>query len=134
MRYLLDTDICAYYINGREPQVRQRVQSISDSDIAISAITKGEMYAGAVNSQTPRRSRVRQDLFFSRFVSLPFDDAAADSYGHIRARLKRSGMLIGRHDMQIAAIAIVHGLTVATHNTKHFSRIPELNIEDWVES
>ena len=72
MRYLLDTDICAYYINGREPQVRQRVQSISDSDIAISAITKGEMYAGAVNSRAPRRSRARQDLFFSRFVSLSF--------------------------------------------------------------
>ncbi len=125
MRYLLDTDICAYYINGRESQVREHMQRISDSDIAISAITKGEMYAGAVNSQAPRRSRAKQDLFFSRFASLSFDDAAADSYGYIRAPLQKSGRLI-------AAIAMVHGLIVVTHNTKHFSRIPELTIEDWV--
>ncbi len=131
MKYLLDTDICVYYINGRVPQVRERMQGLSDSDIAISAITKGEMYAGAVNSQAPQRSRAKQDLFFSRFVSLPFDDAAADSYGHICAFLKKSGESIGLPDVQIAAIAMVYDLIVVTHNTKHFSRIPQLNIEDW---
>lgn len=133
MRYLLDTNICVYHINRRVPRVYERMQRISDADIAISAITKGEMYAGAVNSQAPRRSRAKQERFFNRFASLPFDDAAADSYGYICAALKKSGRLIGRQDMQIAAIAMAHDLIVVTHNTKHFSRISGLNIEDWVE-
>ena len=65
------------------------------------------------------------------FASLPYDDAAAEEYGRIRSHLSNAGTPIGECDMQIAAIALVHSLTVVTHNTSEFSRVPGLLYEDW---
>ncbi len=131
MRYLLDTDICIYYINGFQPNVRQNIHRHSASDIVVSAITKCEMYAGSSGSRNPARFRAEQDFFLHQFASLPFDDQAADKYGDVYAELKRSGNLISEIDTQIAAIALAHDLTLVTHNTRHFKRVPNLTIEDW---
>ena len=131
MRYLLDTDICIYYINGFEPKVRQNLHRQRPSAIVVSAITKCEMYAGSSGSQNPAKSRAEQDFFLSQFISLPFDDRAAEEYGEVAAYLKRSGNPIEDLDLQIAAIALVHDLTLVTHNVRHFSRVPNLDIEDW---
>jgi tRNA(fMet)-specific endonuclease VapC len=68
-----------------------------------------------------------------RFVSLPFDDAAAHEFGHIRASLETVGTPIGPYDMQIAAIALVYGLIVVTHNVREFERVAGLKIEDSVD-
>ena len=131
MRYLLDTNTCIRYINGRAPRIRDHVRSKSYSDIVVSAITKGEMYYGSSKSQEPEQSRAKQDDFLRQFDSLPFDDDAAEEYGSIRAYLEKQGQPIGKHDMLIAAIARAQGLIVATHNTREFDRIPGLNVEDW---
>jgi tRNA(fMet)-specific endonuclease VapC len=131
MKYLLDTNTCIRFINGRAPKIRQRVGLIADTDIAISTITMGEMFAGSAKSQYPQRSRAKQDVFFVRFVHLPFDEDAADEYGQIRAHLEQAGTPIGPYDLQIAAIALVNNLTLVTHNTSEFSRVPNLKLEDW---
>lgn len=131
MKFLLDTNTCIRYINGRAPAIRDHVLNVADIDIAITAITKAEMFAGAEKSQTPKRSRDKQEAFFSRFASLAFDDAAAHEFGHIRAALETAGTPIGPYDMQIAAIALVHDLILVTHNTREFERVPGLRIEDW---
>jgi tRNA(fMet)-specific endonuclease VapC len=65
MKYLLDTNTCIRYINGRAPQIREHMRTILDSDIAVCTVTKGEMYAGSAKSQTPERSRALQDAFSS---------------------------------------------------------------------
>jgi tRNA(fMet)-specific endonuclease VapC len=106
------------------------MQSVADADIAISTVTKGEMYAGSAKSQHPRQSRNRQDAFFVRFASLPFDDAAANEFGHFRAALEVAGTPIGPYGMQIAAIALVHQLILVTHNTREFGRLARLSVED----
>ncbi len=98
--------------------------------MAISAVTIAEMYSGAARSEQPALTRAEQDSFFVRFASLPFDAAAADVYGRIDGRLKGRGIRIGPLDTQIAAIALVHNLTLVTHNTRHFGRVPNLPIED----
>lgn len=131
MRYLLDTNTCIRYINGRAPKIREHMLRTEDSDIAISTITKAEMYTGSAKSQTPQRSRAKQDAFFVRFSSLPFDDDSAHEFGQIRAHLESEGTPIGPYDMQIASIAIVHDLILVTHNMKEFIRISWLKIEDW---
>jgi tRNA(fMet)-specific endonuclease VapC len=105
--------------------------TVDDSMVAVSAITKGEMFAGSARSQQPQHSRAVQDAFFIRFASLPFDDAAADQFGRIRAALEAAGTPIGPYDMQIAAIALVHGLIVVTHNVREFGRIVGVQIKDW---
>ena len=62
---------------------------------------------------------------------LPFDDSAAAAYGEIRAHLQRAGRLIGGNDLLIAAIAQTNNLTLVTHNTGEFTRVPNLPVEDW---
>lgn len=131
MKYLLDTNTCIRYINGRAPKIREHMLTVVDRDIAISTVVMGEMFAGSEKSQNPRLSRAKQDAFFVRFIHLPFDDAAADAFGRIRAYLEKAGTPIGPYDMQIAATAVVHGLILVTHNTKEFGRIPWLKAEDW---
>jgi tRNA(fMet)-specific endonuclease VapC len=131
MKYLLDTNTCIRYINGRAPNVREKIRSIADSDIAVSTVTMAEMFTGSAKSQDPQRSRAKQDAFFIRFAHFAFDESAADEFGRIRAYLENAGTPIGPYDMQIASIAIAHKLILVTHNIKEFSRISELTIEDW---
>jgi len=131
MIYLLDTNICIRYLNGRAPLIRSKMDTLADTDIAISTITQGEMFAGSARSQTPHESRAHQDALFIRFAKLPFDEAAADEFGRIRAHLLNAGAPIGPYDMQIAAVAVVHQLILVTHNTKEFTRIPWLKLDDW---
>ena len=70
------------------------------------------------------------ELFFSVFTSKAFDDDAV-KFGEIRAYLQKLGTPIGPYDMQIASIALVNDFTLVIHNTREFSRVPNLNLEDW---
>ena len=65
------------------------------------------------------------------FLSLAFDGDAARHFGRIRAELTKVGTPIGPYDLQIAAIALSNNLTLVTHNTREFSRVIGLHIEDW---
>jgi tRNA(fMet)-specific endonuclease VapC len=71
------------------------------------------------------------DELIHGFCSFPFDGNAAYHFGRIRAELSKAGTPIGPCDLQIAAIALSHGLTLLTHNTREFSRVAGLNLEDW---
>jgi tRNA(fMet)-specific endonuclease VapC len=131
MRFLLDTNTCIRFMNGRAPAVKERLIATTDDDVAVCSVVKAEMFAGAEKSRDPRRSRALQDEFFARYVSLPFDDRAADTYARIRAHLEKQGTPIGPNDLMIAAIALAHGLTLVTHNSDEFARVPDLLMEDW---
>lgn len=131
MRYLLDTNTCIRFINGRSAGIRAKIMEIPDNEIAISTIVQAEMFAGSAKSQFPERSRRTQDEFFSRFEILTFDAAAASEYGDIRADLELKGTPIGGNDLLIAAVARVNKLILVTHNTREFGRVRGLRIEDW---
>ena len=134
MKYLLDTNTCIRFINGRSPSVRVKMLTISDSDIVISTIVQAEMYAGSAKSQTRQRSREIQEEFFRRFTSIPFDTQTARIYGDIRAVLENQGTPIGGNDLLIAATALAHDLILVTHNTREFARVNGLKLEDWENS
>jgi tRNA(fMet)-specific endonuclease VapC len=131
MKYSLDTNTCIQYINGRSQKIRQRLPTVPAWDIVVCSIVRGELAYGAAKSQTPEASAAKQARFLKPYSTLPYDDTAAQEYGRIRAYLENAGTPIGPYDMQIAAIAVVHGLIVITHNTDEFGRIPWLKIEDW---
>lgn len=131
MKYLLDTNTCIRFINGRAPKIRERFLLVSEDEIVISSISKAEMYYGSAKSQTPEISRAKQDSFFNRFTSISFSDQAAEFYGTIRAGLERKGKPIGQNDMLIAAIALANNLVLVTHNISEFERVPNLTLEDW---
>ena len=89
------------------------------------------MYYGAYKSARRDANLALLAKFFDQFVSLPFDDASAEAYGRLRAELARRGTPIGPNDLMIAAIALAYDLTLVTHNTAEFSRVPGLRLEDW---
>lgn len=131
MTWLLDTNVCIRIINGRSTVARQRLLSHPAGEIIVCSIVRAELFYGASKSQTPDATRRKQELFLKPFTSLPFDDVAATTYGKVRADLELAGTPIGPLDLQIAAIALAHQLTLVTHNMREFSRIPQLQLEDW---
>lgn len=131
MIYLLDTNVCIRYLNGRSPGILRRLQTLQPVDVVVCSVVKAELVYGAQRSHDPQRSLAVQRQFLLPYRSLPFDDAAADIAGTLRARLAALGTPIGPHDLQIAAIALAHSCTLVTHNTREFSRIPEILVEDW---
>jgi tRNA(fMet)-specific endonuclease VapC len=131
MRWMLDTNACIRYLNGRSPGLKSRLDAVAETDVVVCSVVKAELFYGAARSRDPVRTRVNQEQFLSRFVSLAFDDDAAHAYGLIRAELQVSGQVIGPNDLLIAAIAVSNGVSLVTRNTEEFSRVTGLNIVDW---
>ena len=131
MTYLLDTNVCVEYLNGRSRRVIEALQRRTPADIAVCSIVKAELYYGALRSNNPLDASVKVEAFLAPYRSLPFDDQCAVAYGRIRARLTQLGSLIGPNDLLIAAIAVVQGAILVTHNVREFSRVEDLVYEDW---
>jgi tRNA(fMet)-specific endonuclease VapC len=129
--FLLDTNVCVQYLRGKNARVRQRLASWPAHDVHLCSVVLSELYLGVLRSVDPLKNRAEVDQFAAPFASLPFDDAAADVCSRIRHHLESQGIPIGPYDMQIAAIALVNGCTVVTHNTNEFTRVPGLSLEDW---
>lgn len=130
--YLLDTNVCIYFMKNTYPRLTQRLLSHGLSELLISSLTVLELEYGAEKSNWGDRTRQKMALFLAPFTILPFETNDALSAARIRAYLERHGIIIGAYDIQIAAQGLSRGLTVVTHNTGEFSRIPELKLEDWV--
>lgn len=133
MRYLLDTNICIYFLNKRSEAIIQRFRQIPPQDIWLCSIVKAELWYGALKSERPAQNCERLREFFAGFLSRPFDDEAVETYGEIRTTLERAGTPIGPNDLCIAAIALAHNLVLITHNCREFQRIAGLLVEDWGE-
>jgi tRNA(fMet)-specific endonuclease VapC len=131
MTYLLDTNTCIRYFRDPASRVRRELATRSPADIRLCSVVLAELYRGALRSTNPAATRAAVDAFVAQFISLPFDDPAADVQAQVRVGLERLGTPIGPYDLMIAAIALVHGCTLVTHNTKEFSRVPGLTLEDW---
>lgn len=131
MRYLLDTNTCIVYLKGKNLNLRQKLDAIPIQELTVCSVVKAELSFGAMKSAHPERNFLLQNAFMDQFFSLPFDDLAAITFGKIRADLESRGTPIGAYDLQIAAIALVNNLTLVTHNTREFSRVDNLMVEDW---
>lgn len=130
--FLFDTDTVSHVLR-REPSPGQLVQSaaVPSEERFTTAITVGEMVYGA-NRSTRREYLLRQfeERLWPTLRTLPFDRAAAETFGVLRAELERTGMQLAEPDLRIASIGLSLGLTAVTGNTRHFSRVPGLTVEN----
>lgn len=99
--------------------------------MCISSVTYAELVHGVENSQAVERNRLALALLLTNIYILDFDAAAAESYGAIRADLEKRGTPIGPLDMMIAGHAKSLEYTIVTNNTKVFSCVSGLNVENW---
>ena len=133
MKYFLDTNICIYIIKTKPKVVFERVSQYRVGDLGISAITYSELAYGVANSSDPEKNTMALSEFLGPLEIIDYQADVAATYGLIRTHLKRKGKLIGPLDMLIAAHALHLGFILVTNNTKEFSRIPNLQIEDWTK-
>ena len=135
--YLLDTDILSNLMR-RSPSgpLIAKMASVPVDRQFTSSITLGELIYGAsrLRPQSTRLLAQIEEKLVANLPILSFDAAAARRYGEIRALIESRGTPLGDADLRIASIALVRGLTVVTANTRHFERIPGLNIENWMSS
>ncbi|MCE5229911.1 type II toxin-antitoxin system VapC family toxin [bacterium] len=129
--FLLDTNACIRLLNRSSSKLVSRIRSEDPAEIFLSSVTKAELIYGARHSSRVTENLKLLDRFFAPYISMPFDDSCAEVYAAIRAELASKGKPIGPYDLQIAAIARTHELILITHNTKEFSRVAGLRIDDW---
>ena len=131
--YLLDTNTCIYFMKNTYPGLTERIMSMSPGEICISSVTVFELEYGAAKSNWGEKTRQKLAIFLSPFVILPFDADDAVEAGRIRGELKRKGTPVGPYDVQIAGQGLAKNLTIITHNTDEFTRVPGLRVEDWTQ-
>jgi tRNA(fMet)-specific endonuclease VapC len=132
MAYLLGANAVIAILNDPESAVAQRVRTEAPRDVVVSAIVVHELYYGAFKSQRVIQNVALVDAL--QFEVLDFDQEDAKNAGEIRALLAKRGTPIGPYDVLIAGQAKARQLTLITHNTAAFSRIPGLRIRDWTLS
>lgn len=127
-KYLLDTNILIALFIGKYG-VQRRVFEHGPDNCLVSELSLGELYVGAYKYNT---SKALEQINFvkNNFETLPFSGAAED-FGRIRAELELEGKRLEDMDLLLAATAVNRGLTLVTHNVRHFSRIPGVLVEDW---
>lgn len=129
--YMLDTNAIIMAIRHPEWDISKKIKDHLGKDLCISTITLGELEYGIKKSSYPEKNRyaVLQILFGIKILA--FDEKAAIQFGDIFAELEKQNMRIGDRDMLIAGHARSLNYTLVTNNTKEFSRVNNLSIEDW---
>lgn len=131
--YCFDTDVLSALLK-RDPPLHliRHFARVPPEQQFTTSITLGELlYGVAKKGDIELESRVRTIVLRAADV-LAFDTRAAEVYAHLRAELESKGRRLDEPDLRIASIALSHELTLVTGNVRHFSRVPQLPIENWL--
>jgi tRNA(fMet)-specific endonuclease VapC len=131
VKYLLDTNVCIDFLNGRHPSVTERIRSSSPDDLYLSSVVVAELRYGADRSTRKAENHDRIDILTAEIQCLEFDLAATHIYGRLRASLETQGEPLGPYDLMIAAHALSQGLALATDNERQFQHVSGLTVENW---
>ncbi|MHA4737599.1 type II toxin-antitoxin system VapC family toxin [Dyadobacter sp. MSC1_007] len=135
-QYLLDTNICIHYLKG-EFDLKNKVHQIGVNNCYISEITIAELLYGAENSSP---ARYQENLKTVRGFELAFSDQTLPTimsfsiYAKEKARLKRSGRIVGEFDLLIGATALRYDLILVTRNIKDFENLAGIQLENWIDN
>ena len=127
---VLDTNTASYVLRGNIPSVRHHLVKVPMAQLAISAVSEGELSYGLARRPDAKRLQQVVDEFLIRVTVLPWDSAAAREYGKIRAALEQEGQPMGNLDLMIGAHALAMNAVLVTHD-QAFQRIRKLKVEDW---
>jgi predicted nucleic acid-binding protein len=128
--FLLDSDTCSAYLRGHGKVFNRVIQH--GGAMALAAVTAGELWVVAVRRGMESDFARGLGKLLDEFAVLPFDLDCAKRFGGIRADLLSRGLDIGIPDAMIAAVALVHNLTLASGNVRHFVNIADLRLQNWL--
>lgn len=131
MTFLLDTDTCSFHLKRPSGLIHRFVQH--SGRLYLPTIALAELYAWAYRRTNPAKllTAINSDLLSSVTV-LDFDSTCAEKFGQVRGALLQQGVHVATPDLMIASVALVHNLTLVTHNTADFQNIPGLRLDDWL--
>lgn len=128
--YIIDSDTLISLVRGQHG-VQQKMVHIGLSQCKVSEISLAELYVGAY-----KRNDIKgmgQANYIAQTFEIVRISSHLEDYAKLRAGLERQGYKLDSMDLFIAASALAEDLTLVTHNTKHFSRVPGLKLEDWIQ-
>ncbi len=131
MKYLLDTNICIHFFRG-DYNLIEKIENVGLENCAISEITLAELVFGAENSKYPKKNFQLINTLSEHVAILPILDAIRE-YGKQKVRLRRKGKMISDFDLLIGTTALVNDLIMVTENLKEFTRIENIELENWVK-
>jgi tRNA(fMet)-specific endonuclease VapC len=130
MKFLLDTDICSAHMRRPAQLAHRFIQHTGQ--LAISSVTLANCIpAPTRHSQTARLLALISDVLQEVQV-IDFDSACAEKFGQVRGALLQQGLSVPTADLMIASAALVHDLTLVTHNTADYQNVPGLRLNDWL--
>jgi len=128
---MLDTNALSELIRNPRGVLTERLAALEPDEVCTSIVVACELRFGARRKGSDVLTRRIEQLLGTLNV-LPLDPPADEHYADIRAALEQLGTPIGSHDLFIAAHARSRGLTLVTHNIREFTRVPDLNVLDWL--
>ena len=130
--YALDTNTVIYFFKN-VGHVAEHLFSLPPHEIALPSVVLYELEVGIAKSTSPEKRRAQLNELLTLVRVLPFSENEATISAKLRAILEQAGTPIGPLDMMIAGTALANKATLVTHNTKEFSRINQLRLEDWFD-
>lgn len=131
MKYLLDTNICIYFLKGKYG-LKDKFDEIGFDNLYISEITVAELKYGAEKSNYPEKNRQVIQKLSGQFKQIPIFNSL-DIFAKEKARLKKEGKPIDDFDLLIGATAIANDMILVTNNEKHFDRLMKIEIDNWTK-
>lgn len=129
--YLLDTNMLIAAMKGH-PAVRERLEALPLDALRLSLIVLGELEFGVEKSAFGERNRARLAALVQRLPLVGIDAGTTRLCAQVRSLLERQGTSIGANDTWIAAQALAIDAILVTDNTREFSRVPGLILENWL--
>lgn len=131
--YMFDTNAASAALRGTTG-IDERLQRLDPAQWCISAVTRAELRYGLALKPEATKLAQNVDAFLQATTTAPWDQAAADAHGVLRAKLRRAGTPIGDFDEMIAAHALSLGAVLVTDNTRHFQMVDGLALENWIRN
>lgn len=130
-QYLIDTNICIFYIKGKF-DLQTKFRKASPDNCFISEITLAELMFGVENSVKKEKNRKALNNFLTGVNVIPIFHSLK-LYAKEKSRLRKMGAIIDDFDLLIGVTSVAHNLVMVTNNTGHFKRIKGINLEDWTK-
>lgn len=128
VKYLLDTDICVAFLK-KQYGIADKIRTIGRSNIGVCNITIAELYYGGYKSGRQKHLQEVQGIVDLFEIIDPLESFSL--YGKNKALLEKDGIRLEDFDLVIGSTAVYNNMKMVTGNVKHFSNIPDINIENW---
>tara|TARA_R110000868_G_scaffold10639_3_gene51585 strand:- start:2553 stop:2957 length:405 start_codon:yes stop_codon:yes gene_type:complete len=132
-QYLLDTDIIIYFLNNRHPHLSERILATDLDALHTSIINRSELYYGYFKAEKRKKHLQELDEFSALLPMLAFCESSSRIFAEQKAKLIKTGNILADMDLMIASIAMANDMTLVSNNTKHFNRLKNLRLENWLD-